>query len=400
MQAAEISSDVSESPASSTWGAVVCMSLLCFVLVSSEFMPVSLLTPIARDLAITEGQAGQAISVSGFFAVITSLFGNSLLAKLDRRSATLLYTAIMIASGVAVTFAPNYPLFMLGRALIGVSIGGFWSLSTAIIVRIVAGADIPKAIAMLQGGTALAFVVAAPMGSFLGSLIGWRGAFFTVVPLGVAGLLWQLAVIPRLPAQRDVTVRQMLGLLRGRTFALGMAATTLAFMGQFSLSTYLRPFLEDVTGIGVNTLSLFLFGIGFAGFVGTLLIGFVLRSHLLFALVGLPVGLASMAALLILAGQNVILTGIVLLIWGLFTTPIPVAWNTWMTRVIPDDLEAGGALQVALIQLAITTGAFAGGMLFDSYGWMSTFALAAVLLTASAIVAMLVGRPGRRSSKT
>ena len=192
----------------------------------------------------------------------------------------------------------------------------------------------------------------------------------------------------------------MLGLLRGRTFALGMAATTLAFMGQFSLSTYLRPFLEDVTGIGVNTLSLFLFGIGFAGFVGTLLIGFVLRSHLLFALVGLPVGLASMAALLILAGQNVILTGIVLLIWGLFTTPIPVAWNTWMTRVIPDDLEAGGALQVALIQLAITTGAFAGGMLFDSYGWMSTFALAAVLLTASAIVAMLVGRPGRRSSKT
>jgi len=363
-------------------------------------MPVSLLTPIARDLAITEGQAGQAISVSGFFAVITSLFGNSLLAKLDRRSATLLYTAIMIASGVAVTFAPNYPLFMLGRALIGVSIGGFWSLSTAIIVRIVAGADIPKAIAMLQGGTALAFVVAAPMGSFLGSLIGWRGAFFTVVPLGVAGLLWQLAVIPRLPAQRDVTVRQMLGLLRGRTFALGMAATTLAFMGQFSLSTYLRPFLEDVTGIGVNTLSLFLFGIGFAGFVGTLLIGFVLRSHLLFALVGLPVGLASMAALLILAGQNVILTGIVLLIWGLFTTPIPVAWNTWMTRVIPDDLEAGGALQVALIQLAITTGAFAGGMLFDSYGWMSTFALAAVLLTASAIVAMLVGRPGRRSSKT
>ena len=55
------------------------MSLLAFVLVASEFMPVSLLTPIANELAITEGQAGQTISISGFFAVVTSLFGLSLI---------------------------------------------------------------------------------------------------------------------------------------------------------------------------------------------------------------------------------------------------------------------------------------------------------------------------------
>lgn len=391
----ETSGDIGQAPTASAWGAVVCMSLLCFVLVSSEFMPVSLLTPIARELSITEGQAGQAIAVSGFFAVLSSLFGNAILSKLDRRSVVLLYTAVMVGSGFAVTFAPNYELFMIGRALIGIAIGGFWSVSTAILVRVVAPSDVPKAIALLQGGTALAFVVAAPMGSFLGSLIGWRGAFFSVVPLGLIGLIWQFLVIPKMPPSQDVSVKQMFNLLRSPVFALGMLATTLAFMGQFSLSTYIRPFLETVTNLDVNMVSAYLFDIGFAGLLGTLVIGYVLRSHLQLAIVGLPAGMAAMAVLLIVAGHNAALTTAILFVWGLFTTPIPVSWNTWMTRIIPDQLEAGGALQVALIQFAITAGAFAGGLLYDHSGWASTFALAAVLLALSSALAAIVGRRSR-----
>jgi predicted MFS family arabinose efflux permease len=374
------------------WAAVTCLSLLTFVLVASEFMPVSLLTPIAQELAITEGQAGQAIAVSGLFAVATSLFGNSLLSRLDRRTAVLLYTGVLIASGLAVTFAPNYLVFMLGRALIGISIGGFWSLSTAILARLVPGSDLPKAIAMLQGGTAFASVIAAPLGSFLGGLIGWRGAFFIVVPIGVAGLLWQLAVLPRMAPDREVSVARMFGLLRGRVFAIGMAATTLAFMGQFALVTYLRPYLEIVTGLDVNTLSLVLLGLGLAGLVGTAVVGSALRSHLQPILIGLPGLMAVLAILLIVFGHVPVAVAAMLAIWGFLANPIPVAWNTWMTRVIPGDLEAGGGLQVALIQFAITFGAFSGGLLFDGAGWSSPFILSAVLLAGSALAAIAVTR--------
>ena len=372
----------------SAWGAVTCLSLLTFVLVASEFMPVSLLTPIANELAISEGQAGQAISVSGFFAVLTSLFGNALLSRFDRRMVVLFYTAILVVSGLAITFAPNYLVFMLGRALIGVSIGGFWSLSTAILARIVPDDDLPKAIAMLQGGTAFASVIAAPLGSFLGGLIGWRGAFFIVVPIGLAAIVWQLAVLPRMPVARQASEGKMFGLLGNRVFAIGMAATTLAFMGQFALSTYLRPFLESVTGLDVNTLSMVLLGLGLAGLIGTSLVGFILRAHLGAVLIGLPAMLAIIALSLIALGPSAIATAALLMLWGLFTTPIPVVWNTWMTRVIPNDLEAGGGLQVALIQFAITFGAFAGGLLFDGIGWWSPFALGALLLFGSASFAV------------
>jgi predicted MFS family arabinose efflux permease len=380
------------------WSAVICMTLTSFGLVASEFMPVSLLTPMARELAITEGQAGQAISVSGFFAVGTSLFSNALLARLDRRTVVLIYTAVLVLSGLAITFAPNFLVFMFGRALIGVSIGGFWSLSTAIAARIATGADLPKALAMLQGGSALAFVIAAPLGSFLGGLIGWRAAFFIVVPIGIAAFMGQAAVLPSMPGRGTVSVSRTFGLMRNRAFAFGMTAMTLFFMGQFALSTYLRPFLEGVTRLDVNALSLMLLALGLAGLAGTSLIGFALRSHLSTVLVWFPAALTAIALLLIGLGPVAIATAALLILWGFLTTPIPVAWGTWMTRVIPGELEAGGGLQVALIQFAITLGAFTGGLLFDSAGWWSPFAFGALLLFGSTTIAVTATRALQRET--
>jgi predicted MFS family arabinose efflux permease len=384
--------EIGTADGSTPWAAVVCLSLLTFLLVGLEFLPVSLLTPIARDLAISEGQAGQAITVSGFFAVITSLLGNSLLSRLDRRMVVLLYTAMLVASSLAVALAPNFLVFLLGRALVGIAIGGFWSLSTAILARLASGPDLPKAIALLQGGTAFAIVIAAPIGSFLGALIGWRGTFLITVPMGLAALVWQLAVLPRMPPTEAVSASSMFALLRNRTFAVGMAATGLAFIGMNSLSIYLRPFLETITGLEVNALSLMLLGLGLGGLAGLCIAGFVLRRNLTAVLIALPSTLALVALLLIVVGPYAWATAALLVLWGLCNTPVPAAWNTWMAKVIPNELEAGGGLQVALIQLAIAGGALAGGVLFDTVGWWSAFLLAAALLAGSALLAASAGR--------
>ncbi|SCW43048.1 Major Facilitator Superfamily protein [Pseudomonas sp. NFACC52] len=182
------------------WGAVLAMALAAFVLVASEFMPVSLLTPVAADLHVSEGQAGQGIAVSGAFALITSLFIASIAARVDRKWLLLGLTLLMIVSGTVVAFAPNYSVFMVGRALIGIAIGGFWSLSAATAMRLVPDAQIPRALAIVNGGNALATVVAAPLGSFLGAIIGWRGAFFCIVPIVAIALVWLLLRLPALHA--------------------------------------------------------------------------------------------------------------------------------------------------------------------------------------------------------
>ncbi|MBB5667772.1 putative MFS family arabinose efflux permease [Rhizobium leguminosarum] len=394
----DINYDMRIEAKTTPWSAVICMMLTSFVLVASEFMPVSLLTPIADELASTAGQAGQAISISGFFAVITALFSNVLFARFDRRLVILCYTVVLVASGLAVTFAPNYLIFMVGRALIGVSIGGYWSLATAIIARIASGPDVPKALAMLQGGSALAAVIAAPLGSFLGSLVGWRGAFFIVVPIGIVAFIWQAIALPRMPGGQSGSLGRTFRLMGNRTFALGMTAMILFFMGQFALSTYLRPFLEDITHLGVNALSLVLLGIGLAGLAGTSLIPSMLGAHMAHVLIGFPAVLVTVALALVGLGPVAFATAGLLLFWGLLTTPVPAAWTTWMTRTVPHHLEEAGAWFVALIQFAITSGAFAGGLLFDHVGWWSPFVLSAVTMLGSAVTAVGVTRASTRAS--
>jgi predicted MFS family arabinose efflux permease len=87
------------------WGAVLALSLGAFALVASEFMPVSLLTPIATDLRVSEGQAGQAIAVSGAFALATSLLVSPLAGQLDRKWLLLGLTTAMILSGTLAALA-------------------------------------------------------------------------------------------------------------------------------------------------------------------------------------------------------------------------------------------------------------------------------------------------------
>jgi predicted MFS family arabinose efflux permease len=165
MNALAVSEADSISSRSPAWGAVFAMTLCVSALIASEFMPVSLLTPIASDLHLTEGQAGQAISVSGIFAVLTSLLVSGATARIDRRIVLLAFTLLMIVSGAIVAFAPNFAALMAGRALLGICIGGFWSVSTATVMRSVPEESVPRALAVLNGGNALATTVAAPLGT-------------------------------------------------------------------------------------------------------------------------------------------------------------------------------------------------------------------------------------------
>ncbi|MGP4669617.1 MFS transporter [Agrobacterium pusense] len=372
------------------------MSLCVFTLIASEFMPVSLLTPIASDLGVTEGQAGQAIAISGAFAVLTSLFISSLAGHLDRKVLLLALTGVMAISGTIVAIAPNYEILMIGRALIGVVIGGFWSMSAATAMRLVPANSVPRALAIFNGGNALATVIAPPLGAFLGSIIGWRGAFFCVVPVAVIVFVWQIFSLPSMKSERQPDSASAFGLLKRPLVAFGMAAVGVFFMGQFALFTYVRPFLETVTRVDVSTLSLVLLGIGIAGVVGTSLIGNFLKNSLYRTLIVIPVAMAAIALMLIATGHSLPATAVALGIWGMIGTAAPVGWWTWLSRSLPQDAEAGGGLMVAVIQLAITLGAVVGGFLFDFSGYQTTFAASAVLLLIGAFLTVRAAKAGNR----
>jgi len=372
----------------SAWGAVMSMALCVAVLIASEFMPVSLLTPIAGELGVSEGQAGQMISISGLFAVITSLTIAGLTRGIDRKQVQSGFAVLLIVSTLIVAFAPSYPVLMIGRGLLGIAIGGFWSMSTAIVMRLLPTDQVPQGLAALNAGNAIAATISAPLGAWLGDIIGWRGAFALIVPVAVLALVWQRIHMPPLPP-RGIRRANPLGLLLRRQVALGMAAIFLLFMGQFALFTYLRPYLEGVVGFSVPMLSIGFLALGLAGLVGTWTISRLLRTRLYSILIIIPAVMAVLAILMIALPELPVGAGVLIVLWGFFATAAPVGWGTWLARTLGPDAEAGGGLQVATIQLAIMGGAAIGGLIFDALGWQVTFGLAAVLLGGSSLCALI-----------
>jgi predicted MFS family arabinose efflux permease len=384
-------SSATERP--STTYAVGAMAMCVALLIASEFMPVSLLTPIAADLGITEGLAGQAISVSGLFAVATSLLIAPIAGRFERRSVLVALTGFMMASLVLVALAPSFALLMAGRALLGVTIGGFWALSTATIMRMVPAKAVPGALGMVYMGNAVATAVAAPIGSYLGGMVGWRMVFWILLPLVAANIAWQWRSLPEMPPQRAGSSIGVLGLLKRRNVALAMAAIMLTFGGAFSSFTYFRPFLENYTHADVPHLSMLLLALGAAGFAGTYgATALLKRGHLYRMLALLPLALGAITLLLLQAGSSFAATAVVLVAWGAVNAAIPVAWSTWLARDVSDAPEAAGGLMVAAIQLAITAGAGLGGVLLDHVGIPATFIGGAFLLFLSAST---VGRGNR-----
>jgi predicted MFS family arabinose efflux permease len=357
------------------------------MLITSEFMPVSLLTPIADDLQATQGMAGQAISVSGLFAVVASLFIAPISGRFDRRYVLMSMTVLMLLSLVLIASAPNFTVLMTARALLGLAIGGFWALSTATVIRLVPDEMVPRALGIIFMGNAVATAFAAPIGAYIGGLFGWRIVFGGLVPLVLINLVWQARALPAMPPQAAIPVGKLFELLKRKNVAFGMISVMLTFAGAFGAFTYLRPFLEMETGVGNAQLSILLLGLGLASFLGTYSAGAMLQRQYLYPLLRwLPLALAAVTLGLMELGHLFWGAAIMMVGWGTLNAAIPVCWSTWLAREISDEPECGGGLMVAAIQLAIMLGGAFGGSLLDHITVSAPLVGGAALLILSAVV--------------
>jgi predicted MFS family arabinose efflux permease len=376
-------------PDEPAWAAIGSMTLGVFALVAAEFLPASLLTPMAADLRVTEGAAGQAVTATALVALISAVLVAAVTRRIDRRYLLIGFSALLIASNLLVAAAPSLPLLIAGRVLLGVGLGGFWAMAAALVMRLAPGALVARALSVLFSGVSAATIFAAPVGSYLGDWLGWRSVFLFAAGLGVVTIVAQFAALPRM-APAEATPLRMLGVvLRRPGIALGITAVMLTFTGHFAVFTYIRPFLETVTGVGNGSVSAILLGFGLANFIGTLLAGPLIERSLKLALFSMPLLMGMLGVSLIAIHGSMGAHAALFALWGLAFGAVPVAWSTWLTRTVPDQAETAGGLLVAAIQLAISIGAAGGGYAFDIAGGGGAVAAASTILLLTTVVVVL-----------
>lgn len=368
------------------WAAVWSLFVGVTGLITAEFLPVSLLTPISEDLSITTGMTGQAVTACGIFAVITSLILAPLSRNINRRYILLSFTVSMIISNLIVAFAINSFMLFAGRCILGFAVGGFWTLSSSVAIRLVSAAKAPRALSIIFAGVSLATILAVPLASYLGHLFGWRAVFIAGASVGVAGFIFQFLSLPALPSAGAVCFSGMFGLLKRKWVTLGLLASIICFTGHFAFFTYIIPFLGQHLSLGPHAVSFALLVFGVASCIGTTYAGKILSDYFFKTMVIIPLVISGIALSLLIFPGVVSFEIVLIILWGLVYGVLPVGWTIWITRTMPDDAESAGGLLVAAIQLAITAGAAAGGVTYDHSGFYGIFFLSAVCFFLSSVI--------------
>ncbi len=344
------------------WAAVFSLFMGVTSLIAAEFIPVSLLTPMARELGITEGMAGQTITAVGIFAVLTSLLLSPLTKGIDRRHILLAFSLLLILSNLLVAVAANYAVLLMGRGILGICVGGFWSMASAVTLQLV-----PT-------------ILSLPLASYLGQVIGWRNVFFLGGCMGAIAFVWQFLTLPSLPAQGTNSFRNMFTLIRQYWVLAGIGGTIFSYGGYHVFFTYLRPFLEHDLVLSAETLSATLLVFGIANCLGTFLAGAILGRYFRSTMYAIPLALAGTAALLLWTGKLPAVCVVLTITWGFIFGFIPVGWSTWIARTLADKAELAGGLSVAAIQFSIGLAAAIGGLTFDTLGINGIFIIAVTFL--------------------
>jgi predicted MFS family arabinose efflux permease len=375
-----------------SWPAIISLSLGVFGLVTSEFLPASVLTPMAQDLGTTAGIAGQSVTATAFIAALAGpgvVIGTS---RFNRRTILLALTMCLIVSSVLAGVASHLTVLIVARILLGVGLGGFWAMSIALVIRLSPPGSEARAMAVMMTGVSVATVSAAPLGAWISSVASWRLAFYLTGMVGVVALVAQMATVPSLPAQQSASLSTLGAALRQPAFRLSLFSTFCIATGHYAAFTYVRPFLETNSGFDAASLSLLLLAFGTAGFFGNMLGGAVSQRSARVAIAAAATGIGIAMAAAVLGGTSHLVAAAATILWGLAFGAYPVSIQTFLTQVAPDDAESAGAVHLCVFMTAVSFGAILGGVLVDRLGPTNTFALAGVAALLGAVL-ILAGKP-------
>ncbi|TLF62295.1 MFS transporter [Nocardia asteroides NBRC 15531] len=353
------------------------MFLGSFTLVTAEFLPPGVLTALADDLRVPEGVVGLSVSATALTALLAALGLGSLFPKVDRRTLLLVLTVGAAVSNVLVAVAPNIATLLLARLLLGVAVGGYWSMALVIAAQLVPAERLGRAMMIVNAGTTVATVAGVPLGVLLSTYAGWRTVFVVAAGLTVLAAVAVRLMLPPIAPSKGIGFAAMGAALRAPGVALGLVSVVAVIGGHFAGFTYIRPALTELMDAGPTAVPVLLALFGIGGLIGNFVLGSLADRRLEVLLVAVPTAIGLSLLAIIGSAAVPVLGYVAVVVWGGAFGGILNLVQVWVSRVLPDRIEAGSGLVVGGFQLAIILGSAVGGRGVDGIGLAATYGFAA-----------------------
>ncbi|MEV6281268.1 MFS transporter [Kribbella sp. NPDC051770] len=347
------------------WLGVVAVTLGIFSIVTAEILPIGLLTPIGADFGLSPGRTGWLMTAPGLVAAVAAPLVTVTTSRVDRRVMLGVLMVVLAGADLLAAAATAYWLELVARVLVGLVIGGFWSIGAGLAQRLVPEQQVGRATAVIFSAVPLGSVLGVPVGTFLGEYGGWRLPFVLLAGLSLLVLVALILFVPPLPAEEVTRPAVLLEVLRLRQTQVGLLATCLIVVAHFGTYTYVTPFLREVTGVRPELISTLLLVYGAAGLVGNGIAGLTAQRWLRQSFMS-AAGLVALATLLLpLVGRTTLGAAALLVIWGVGYGAVPVCSMSWFAAAAPRAREAATVVFTSSFQATLSAGALLGGVLVD-----------------------------------
>jgi len=381
----------------SAWMPVIAVGLATFSVVTTEMLPVGLLTAIAGTLGVSTGNAGLMISLPAMLAALFAPFVVIASGGVDRRLILCGLLALLVIANLASALATDLVIMLAARTVVGFCMGGIWAIAGGLAARLVPDNATGLATSIIFGGVAAASVLGVPLGALIGDAIGWRWAFGCMAFFSALVLALHLWVIPTLPVTGSVHISQFVAQLGNRKLLTGLLLTLLLVTSHFVAFTFVRPLLISVSGFNPQWIGAILFAYGIAGVVGNFVVGICAARYTTLTLIAIATGLVLTPLLFLTVGHTTFGGGTTLIFWGLAYGGLSVGLMTWMMKAAPRAVEIASALYVGVFNIGIALGAWAGGKLIDTVTLRDTLWLASGLAVVALFSAVIAGRTRAQS---
>ncbi|MDP4170583.1 MAG: MFS transporter [Bacillota bacterium] len=259
------------------WLLIFTLTLLTFVLGTSEFVIVGILTDISSSLHITNAKAGTLVSAFAITFAIATPIVMSASSHFPKRKWMLFLIGLFIMLNAMCVFSTSYTMILAIRMLTAIVTGVLISLAMIVASETMPIAKRGLAISFVFGGFTLANVVGVPIGTVIAELYGWNATFVLTTFLGGLAFLASFFVLPKKLSQIRSSMRDQFSLLTQPRILMAFFIPALGFGATYAVFTYLVPILKGME-VPNHSISLILFGYGFISIFSNILAGKI-ASH-------------------------------------------------------------------------------------------------------------------------
>lgn len=369
------------------------LAFTAFVLGTAELMIVGILNPIADSLRVNVGTAGQLVTGYALGIAIGSPVLTALTNKLKRRTVVICGVALYILCNAAVLLSASYDLFLVARILAGVMHGLIIGSSFSVATQAAPVQKRGQAIGIVFGGLSVATVLGVPFGTLAGQLLGWHIAFIAVVIMGVVAIAGLLLFLPRTKIDTQLSLKEQSKAAFTPAVFVTLLAGLLIMGSQFTLLTYLEPFLTNTTHVGGGMVSAFLFAYGTACAVGTIVGGKLADKNASKTIIIANTLLIGIFILLRLFGNQSVPTALLALAWGFVGFGLVPSYQLYVIGLAGKGANLASTLGVSAVNVGVAMGAAVGGATISVFHSIPDIPLTAAIVCAVALpISLFAGK--------